>query len=187
MGPQLVEALTLLPRRFRLAFTGGESTQTALRAYSSKFGVEGRITVLPRLDFNQMLSYTVNADAGLLLYSNNDLGNFFTAPGRLTEYLACGIPALASDHTGLENLVLKMQIGACVDSTVPARIAAGIQHLASAKAGGELGRERMRACFLDRLAFDHWEPQVADAFEALASGESRPGPFPRYPWMNGFA
>jgi len=184
MVPQSLEALSLLPARFRLAFTGGEATQEALDPHLRKWGIEGRVSVLPRLGFNEMLKYTVNADAGMLLYANNDLGNFFTSPGRITEYVACGLPVLATNHTGLENLVMKTNVGACVDSTRPRNIADGIATLAESKAQGRFSREGMRKSFLDALAFDHWEQDVVDAFEALASGESRhPALFPKFPWM----
>lgn len=184
MVPQLFEALALLPPRFRLVMTGANHRKNEVDAALQKLGLANRVIRLPRVGFLELFEYTVNADAGVLLYQNNDLGNFFTAPGRITEYMACGLPVLGTNHTGLENLILRYDLGETVDSTTPASIADGIRRLEQRINRGMLTRTRMREQFLRHFAFDHWEPAVVEAFRALDSGvrsllESRP----RYPWL----
>jgi glycosyltransferase involved in cell wall biosynthesis len=182
-GEELLQALTHLPRRFRVAFTGGQATRDAVQPHVDRLKLQDRVTVLPRLPFNQMLSYTVNADAGLLLYSNNDLGNFFTAPGRLTEYLACGIPVIASNHTGLENLVLRVGAGEPVDSTTPSDIARGIEALANAKERGAYEAQHLKHAFSNTLAFENWENTIQESFNNLLEGIPIPTANPPFPWL----
>jgi glycosyltransferase involved in cell wall biosynthesis len=162
MVPQLFEALSILPARFRLAMTGPATEAAGLIA---RLGIEDRVTLLPRLDYNGMLEYSASADAGVLLYANNDLGNFFQAPGRLTEYLACGLPVVAPRFTGIENLVLRYGIGCCADPSNAEDLALAILALESDVRGGRLSRESVRASFEAHFAFDHWAPRVAAAFE----------------------
>jgi glycosyltransferase involved in cell wall biosynthesis len=129
-----------------------------------------------------MLAWSVNADAGMLLYRNNDLGNFFTAPGRLTEYLACGLPVLATHHTGLENLLMRYDLGVAVDSAKPRRIADGLLELEAATKQGRYRANRGK--FLERFAFDLWEPTIVQAFNALLEpGRSRATGRPPFPWL----
>jgi glycosyltransferase involved in cell wall biosynthesis len=173
MTRELLEALSRLPRRFRLAMTNAQESCPEMDSLLDKFHLAGRIVRLPRTDFLEMLKYTVNADAGVLLYRNNDLGNFFQAPGRFTEHLACGLPLLASDHTGLENLVRRFDLGECVDATRPEDVAAGILRLGQAAKEGRCQRERLRQSFLQHFAFDHWEPLICRAFDDLLSGTGR--------------
>ena len=143
-----------------------------------------RVLRPPRLGFGDLLAYTVNADCGVLFYQNNDLGNFFTAPGRITEYLACGLPVLASNHTGLEDLVLKLELGETVVSTEPESIAAGVMRLAAAVSHGRFQRQTMREKFLQRLAFDHWEPLIVEAFRQLMAGPKESALMrPPFPWL----
>jgi glycosyltransferase involved in cell wall biosynthesis len=183
MGPELVRALTLLPDRFRLAMTGGGSTPDKVDAELQRLGIAHRIVRLGFLDFNDMLAYSVNANAGVLFYSNNDLGNFFTAPGRLTEYLSSGLPVLGSDHTGLENIILRHQLGETADTAKPESIAQAIQRLADRAARNEFLPSRLRAVFDEHLAFDHWEPIVVQAMDDMLQGKPAAHPNPPFPWL----
>lgn len=179
---QLISALALLPDRFRLIMTGRTQARDELDVKLVRAGLGSRVTRLPVLGFRALLEYTVNADAGVLFYSNNDLGNFFTAPGRLTEYLACGLPVITSDHTGLEHLVLKYRLGVAVNSADPKAIAKGIMSLAAEADAGAYPTRNQRSVFEDCLAFDHWEPIIASSFDHMMDSRRRACP-PPYPWI----
>ena len=184
MVPQLLKALALLPQRVRLVMTGSGKREPELDGMLYELGLARRVLRLPRLGFRDLLAYTVNADCGVLFYQNNDLGNFFTAPGRITEYLACGLPVLASNHTGLEDLVLKLELGETVLSTEPESIATGVMRLAAAVSHGRFQRQTMREKFLQWLAFDHWEPLIVEAFRQLMAGPKKSAPMrPPFPWL----
>jgi glycosyltransferase involved in cell wall biosynthesis len=184
MTPQLVEALASLPAHIRLVMTGKPPARDAVDELFDRLGVSHRILRLPRMDFDELLSYTVNANAAILLYQNSDLGNFFQAPGRLTEYLICGLPLLASDHTGLENLVMRFRAGETANATKPSSIAAAIGRLEQGVKQGSYSKARMRSIFEEHLAFDHWEPQFVAAFDEMLRGSvRRAAQKPPYPWL----
>jgi glycosyltransferase involved in cell wall biosynthesis len=147
-----------------------------------RLGVRDRVLMLPPLDYASLLTYTANADAGVLLYDNNDLGNYFTSPGRLTEYLACGLPVLASRFAGLESLVYRYGIGECVDASDPKSIAIGITKLEAGIASGQFEHDNLRQCFERHFAFERWAPQIVEAFEGLLSRKSKKkqAPPPQY-------
>lgn len=173
MVPQLLEALSLLPRRVRLVMTGDSSGRPGpeLARLIHRLDIADRVVLLPRLDYGGMLEYTASSDAGVLLYANNNLGNFFQAPGRLTEYLACGVPVVAPRFTGLENLVLRYGIGRCAEPGNVRDLAAEILGLETDVRSGRLSPATIRTRFETHFAFDHWAPQVTAAFErALESG-----------------
>jgi glycosyltransferase involved in cell wall biosynthesis len=106
-----------------------------------------------------MLKFTANADLGVLLYVKNDLGNYFQAPGRLYEYVANGIPVLASNFAGLESLVRKHKIGVTVDHNAES-IAAGI--LEAEQHPPEVNY--IRSVFEKHLAFNIFAPEAVAAF-----------------------
>jgi glycosyltransferase involved in cell wall biosynthesis len=162
--------------------TGAGHDGARVDAEMRQLGIEDRVKRLPLIGFRDLLGYTVNADAGVLLYENNDLGNFFQAPGRLTEYLACGLPILATNHTGLENIVVKHDLGVSVDSTDAASVADGIVRLAARIGARELQHDRIRRVFLERFAFERWEPRIVAAFDALVTGRRGGNARPKYPW-----
>jgi glycosyltransferase involved in cell wall biosynthesis len=184
MVTELWQGLAQLPDRFRLVMTGGYVKGDESDVLLAQLGIADRVLRLPRLAFNDMLAYTVNADAGVLIYRNNDLGNFFTAPGRMTEYLTCGIPLLGSNHTGIENLILRHDLGETTDATNPYDIAKSIRKLAAAVDEGSYSSWRMRKVFEDHFAFDHWEPLVKKAMNDMLAGQSKTSNLPPpFPWI----
>ncbi len=159
---ELLAAFAMLPRRFRLAMTA-EKTLSLDRDLIRR-GIADRVKCLGRLDQIDMLSYTASADIGIMLHVNNDFGNFFQGPGRLTEYTACGLPILASHFTGLQTLVLRHNIGVCVNPKSPEEIADGLLELESGLQAGRFSHTAIRRTFLDSFAFDHWENVVTTVF-----------------------
>ncbi len=162
---ELLEAMALLPPRFRLVMTTDLSP--LLAATFARLGIERRVVCIGHQDYEQLFQYTCSSDIGVLLYKNNDLGNFFQAPGRLTEYLACGLPVLASHFTGLQLLSLKHGVGLCADPDSSEDIAARLLDLEAGRRDGRFSRTVIRQRFLDIFAFDHWEDAVCRAFETL--------------------
>lgn len=172
---QLFEALALLPPRFRLVMSaGGAPADRLIR----NLGIADRVVILPPLDYAGMLAYTASSDVGVLLYGNNDLGNYFQAPGRLTEYLACGLPVLAPRYAGLENLVLRYGIGRSVNPANPASIAAGLLDLERDVRSGSATPAGIRRLFEAHFAYEHWLPGVAAAFDNLTRARGRPAQAP---------
>lgn len=184
MMPQLLQAFTLLPENFRLAWTGAAVRKEEVDALLVRYGLGARVVRLPRLEYNEMLACAAAADAGALLVANNDLGNFFGAEGRLTQYLHAGLPVLASEHTGLENMVMRYRLGLCTDGESPEVIARSLLELQRRRDAGEFAAEQIRRTFRDHFAFEHWEPLVLDAFERMMThGREKVSVRPHYPWM----
>ena len=167
---QLLAAMRMLPDRIRLAMTdcGDRDRGSAL---VESLGLRHRVVLLAPTGFNSMLRYTVCSDAGVLLYDNNDLGNFFQAPGRLTEYLACGLPLLAANFTGLQNLIRHHKIGVCVDPSDPSSIAEGILELERGRRAGEFAPNEIRRIFEERFTLERYVTPVKLAFELLCGSE----------------
>lgn len=69
------------PREYKCAFTG--DPPTAANRDVEEGIVQGRIAFLGNVTFKNLIALTRFATGGLLLYDNNDLGNFFQSPGRL--------------------------------------------------------------------------------------------------------
>ncbi|TAK98854.1 MAG: glycosyltransferase [Verrucomicrobia bacterium] len=183
MTPELFEAMRLLPENFRLVMFDRDHRKAEVDRKLDELGIANRVVRYPRMNVRQLARYTMNADAGVLLYQNNDLGNFFTAPGRLTEYVGAGLPVIATNHTALENLVWRYNLGMTTDSTKPAELAEGIRKLAEMRKKNQFPAEVLRQTFLDKLAFDHWEPGIVQQFDDLISGKPSAGGPPPFPWL----
>jgi len=157
-GKAIVEALSKLPREYLLVFTGmgSESREMEqLRTCAGKAGVLGRVLGLSRLSYEEMQRYGAASDLGLLLYPNDGIGNFYQSPGRLTQYLACGLPILASNFPSLELLCLKYGLGAVCDCESPQAIADAILRVLSKSSEDQIKeRARLRGLATDILSYD---------------------------------
>ena len=111
-----------------------------LPAETARLGIKDRVVCIGRQTYEDIFQYTSSSDIGIMLYANNDLGNFFQGPGRLTEYLACGLPILASNFTGLQLLTLKHGVGLCADPDSPEDIAQRLLDLEAGRRDGRFSR-----------------------------------------------
>jgi glycosyltransferase involved in cell wall biosynthesis len=169
---ELLEAIALLPPRFRLVMTTDPGPP--LPAEFARLGIEDRVVCIGRQNYEDLFQYTSSSDIGILLHANNDLGNFFQAPGRLTEYLASGIPVLASHFTGLQLLTLKHGVGLSADPGSPEDIAKRLLELEAGRRDGRFSRSVIRQRFLGVFAFDHWEDAVCQAFDEVMDSSPLP-------------
>jgi glycosyltransferase involved in cell wall biosynthesis len=176
-GEALVRALGALPQHFLLVFTGmaeGSPAVRDLRTVAMDAGVNKRIIALDRLSFDEIQRYTAACDVGILLYPNDGVGNFYQAPGRLTQYLACGLPVLASDFPALELLVLKHELGAVCDPTCPDAIARGLSALLEIPPEQRHNRAaRLRTLAANDLCYDLFAGRLEHAVENAAHPPGR--------------
>lgn len=166
-GQQLVEAFRHLPDHFVLVFTGlnpGGSATQELEQVVNELGFAKRIVLLERLSFGELMRHTACCDAGILLYPNDGIGNYYQAPGRLTHYIGCGLPVVASNFVGLELLVLKHRLGEVCDPTSPQSIAHAILRVAGTDSARlREQRIRLRQLAQTELAYESHAWKIEDA------------------------
>lgn len=94
-----------------------------------QFGVSDRIRKLPPVPPDELLSWTVGADIGVCTTIDTSLNHRLSLPNKLFEYIAAGIPIVASDLPELRRVVAGEQIGELCDPTDPKSIAAAIRRI----------------------------------------------------------
>lgn len=170
-GRQIIEAMASLPDNFILVTTSarvGSQEYNAFSAIAKEIGIFERIVFLPTLEYGELLRHTAACDIGMMLYPNDGVGNFYQAPGKLTEYLRCGLPVVTSNFPGLELLTLKYGIGIACDPESPAEIASSIQELGN-RTEDEMALERIRlkdlAC--TEFAYETQAWQIEDIIKKI--------------------
>jgi hypothetical protein len=159
-GAQILQALRLLPERFKLLFT--QATQPPPHSE----GLLERLRLLPSLDYGGLLELCADCDLALLLYPNDGIGNFYQSPGRMTECAGSGLPVLASRFPGLELLFSRHPLGGLCDPESPRDIALGIRRCARL---GASFRGRLKRGFRRSLCFEAgapaWKAALKDFME----------------------
>ena len=133
MSPELLEAFALLPGNYAIVFNSwmdpGSPSRRACEEHMARLGLRERVIFLGVLPFADLLKLYAACDIGILLYPNSGVGHFYQAPGRMTEYLRCGLPIVTSNFPGLELLTLKYELGAVANPYEPIEIAAAIRSI----------------------------------------------------------
>ncbi|GAB7533047.1 hypothetical protein PS3A_54630 [Pseudomonas sp. 3A(2025)] len=124
---ELVQAMGLLKTAsVHLVLLGDGQLAEALRRLVDRLGLQPRVHLHPAVAQARLLSITSTADAGIIPYQPICLNNYYCTPNKLFEFIAAGLPILASDLPELRRLVHDQQIGRVGDLSNAVRLACAI-------------------------------------------------------------
>ena len=111
---EMIDGMALLPSDdVVLALLGRESEYSdGLKRHAEAIGVMGRrVFFIPEQSAANLLAWTAGADAGIIPYPHTDLNTLMCTPNKLYEFLASGLPILASHGTELRRFVGDIGVG----------------------------------------------------------------------------
>ena len=133
---QLVDALGVA-RTAQLVLLGAGPLGSELANRASRFGGGDRLHLLEPVGPDEVIAYAASADIGVSPIVPSCLNYRYSLPNKLFQYMAAGIPVVASDLPQVRDVVEGARCGLIVDTTRPQAIAAAIEQLA-----GEPGEAR---------------------------------------------
>lgn len=95
----------------------------ALQSKAKDEKLAGKIYFHPAVPQKELLAFTVAADAGVIPYQATCLNNYFCTPNKLFEFIAAGLPILASDLPEIRKMVEGRNIGMVGDTSTPEKFA----------------------------------------------------------------
>ena len=156
----VVEALEGIGRPvFFLGFCHGKSREQVeqfRQKVEARLGPNrGRIChAVPR---SELLSCIHEASAGLVYYPYSDYPSFnqlYCAPTKMFEYIAVGLPVVASANPPLLNLIEKNRLGACAKGDSVSALRVAIEFLLTSPEYQTDIRQRSRQLFAEQLCFE---------------------------------
>lgn len=171
---ELVDGMALLQSPdVILAFMGKSSEfGDALRNRAEKLGLLGtRVHFIPEKSASELLQWTVGADAGIIPYPHSDLNTWLVSPNKLYEFLAVGLPILASHGPELRRFVGDIGAGINAHLATPRDFADAIDRFMSSSLNGY----RARALEVsERFTWEHEGRKWLDIVDgAMRSSEHR--------------
>lgn len=123
---EMVQAMAFLPG-FHLLIIGGGDVIDQLHKLSESLGISERVQFLPRMQYAEMMAYTINADLGITLDKATNINYRFSLPNKLFDYIQAGIPVLASPLPEIKKIIEAYDIGSFIVNHKPENIANAIK------------------------------------------------------------
>jgi len=166
---ELVLAMSRLdPGRFHLVIIGGgDNWEKIVRLVDDK-ALGDRITLIPKIPFEQLRSVTRRAHLGLSLDKPNNINHKYGLPNKIFDYLHSGVPVLVSRLIELEKIVTAYDVGDFIENHEPEHIAAKIREISSDPALLERWK-RNTARVREELNWEREGRVVVNIFEQVAS------------------
>jgi glycosyltransferase involved in cell wall biosynthesis len=140
-----------------LVFLGGGPLKPDLAQVVEERGAGDRIHFLDPVPPDELLSVTASADVGITMLEDTCLNHRFALPNKLFQYVAAGLPILASNMREIERVVRRRELGCVVDPADIDALAATVRWMA------EQPTARRR-----------WARNTAEALEAFRGQATRP-------------
>jgi glycosyltransferase involved in cell wall biosynthesis len=116
---------------YHLVILGDGPLYSDLRKRTEFLGISNRITFFGQIPMERLAAYTASADIGLCLIENAGFSYFYSLPNKLFEYIAAGLPVVASDFPEIGRIVRSGNVGILVDPADPKAIAEAIMKLST--------------------------------------------------------
>jgi glycosyltransferase involved in cell wall biosynthesis len=164
----LVEAVARLDG-VHLAFLGDPEPGFGdrLAELAETLDVARRVAMLPSVPLPELLAHTAEADVGVTLLQDMCENHRLALPNKLFEYIAAGVPVVASALPEIERLVETYGIGWCARPDDPDAVAAALRHALGAGADPGLHERLERAAAELRWSVER--QRLIGLYESLAA------------------
>jgi glycosyltransferase involved in cell wall biosynthesis len=123
----LVHAARYLDPDIVIVLMGNGPQAAMIEHLIGEESVGDRAKLLPAVPYEELLSWTASADLGLILYrASESLNVRYCLPNKLFEYLAAGVPILASELDAVAELLARYDAGDVIHTLEPRAIAHAI-------------------------------------------------------------
>jgi glycosyltransferase involved in cell wall biosynthesis len=126
----------------------------------------GRLILTGPVPHDELPDHVADADVGVIIYDDTVRNNLYCEPGKLSDYIAVGVPVVAPNFPTIGPVVRDFDIGRCFDGHSPEAIAATIMGVL------ERPKEAWSAALKRACSELTWETQAPNLLAAVAGGQA---------------
>ena len=138
---------------------------SSLNQLVARLELSARVHFVPLVAPDHVVANARAADLGVVLTQPVSLGYYGSLPNKLFQYLAAGLPVVASHFPELNQIVLGGDVGVACDPRDPQAIAAAIQQVIRDRAR----HDRLRRNALASAERFNWATESAKLLEIARS------------------
>jgi glycosyltransferase involved in cell wall biosynthesis len=148
---ELLDAMTSIPDAHLVCLGAGGGITPTIEDEIRRRGLEDRVHLVRPVPSEDVVPYASSATVGVSIVQPASLSYRLALPNKLFQYMAAGIPVVASDFPDVKGVVEGSGAGVVVDPTDPRAVAAAIRRLIDdpslARSMGAAGRRAVRERF----------------------------------------
>ncbi|MCY4674455.1 MAG: glycosyltransferase [Bacteroidetes bacterium] len=114
-----------------LIFMGAGPLRSDIECLVHSLELQSKVCFIDPVPPNKLLSVTASADLGLTFLENCCLNHRYALPNKLFEYLAAGVPVIASDLPEISQIIQRFNVGCVVPPGNAQALAAALNRAVS--------------------------------------------------------
>lgn len=165
----IVASLPYLPEDIVLVLMGKPNPPIleGVMAQAEELGCSDKIVAVPPVKLVNVSETLAQADAGIVLFSQDALNYRFGLPNKLFEYVMAGIPVVVGQATEIRNVVQRYNMGVSCDEQDPRSIASAIESVLDKKKNNLLRKNVLAAS--QELNWKQEEKILLKAYQGIFS------------------
>ena len=163
---QLVDAMASIPDA-HLVFLGGGGLEPEIRQRVTERGFDARTHFLGMVSSSEVVPYATSATVGILSTVPTNLNNRLALPNKIFQYMAAGIPTVASDYPQVREVVEGSGAGVVYSPTDTTALAAAIRTYTEDPARAARDGANGRRAIVERFHWDISAATLLDVYRGL--------------------
>lgn len=153
-------------KAIHLVFLGDGQLAGSLERKAKAAGLAGRVHFHAAVPQRELLRFSEAADGGIIPYQATCLNNFYCTPNKLFEFVAAGLPILASDLPEIRSMIEAHGIGLVSAMKTEEALASSIDAFLGDETQLALWRQSVLQA-RETLCWEKEGPKIVSIFEAL--------------------
>jgi glycosyltransferase involved in cell wall biosynthesis len=150
----------------KLVIIGDGDITGKLKKMADKPALRNKVQFISRMPYDELVSYTIQADLGISLEEKIGLNYYYALPNKLFDYIQARIPVLVSDFPEMARIVKDYGIGRAVSVSDPLQLASIMREMIEDKSQIKIWKQNLEEA-ARRLCWEQEEDKLLSIYSDI--------------------